>query len=84
MRKIDISIDKASEVAYFRLSPKKVSVTRNYSNSVNVDLDEAGEIVGIELLSLIFEIPYEQLAADFHLDSDTISQIRMAMSQLRK
>jgi len=62
-----VSLDKAADAAYIKISSKKITKTRSISDSCNIDLDENDRIVGIELLFI------SQYADDFKLWLDLAS-----------
>jgi len=45
-----LSIDRQADAAYIKISSKKINKTISVSNYCNIDVDEEGAIVGIELL----------------------------------
>jgi excisionase family DNA binding protein len=45
-----ITFDRSADAGYIKLSDKKIKRTNTVSNYCNVDLDEEGKVVGIELL----------------------------------
>lgn len=56
-----ISYDKEVDTAYIRLSDKKPSGVVEIAEGVNLDMTEAGEIAGIEILEASKKFPLESL-----------------------
>lgn len=44
---------------------------------MNVDLDELGLVVGVEMLQLAAQIPFSALVTEFHVRSDVIETLRL-------
>ena len=71
-----ITIDREANAAYMQLS-REVSVSTEVLNDfVNVDLDSSHQVVGVELLSLDEEVPFEDLASRYHLRADLIESLK--------
>jgi uncharacterized protein YuzE len=73
---IELRVDQTSDAAYIVLSDKTVARTKTLTDAVQVDLDEFGVAVGIEVLTLDAEIPFSRLVADFHVPSNAIDLLR--------
>lgn len=71
-----ITIDREADAAYIRFSREVTVLTEVLNDFVNVDLDSSHRVVGIELLSLDEEVPFDQLAADYHLPGDLIAMAK--------
>jgi len=56
-----VSYDKEVDAAYIRLSDLKPVGVVEISEGVNLDMTEAGEIVGIEILDASKKFPLESL-----------------------
>jgi uncharacterized protein YuzE len=74
---IDVDIDRSADAAYIRLSASPICQTRCVNDSVNVDLDELGLVVGVEMLQLAAEIPFSALVTDFHVHSEVVETLRL-------
>ncbi len=48
-----IEYDKEVDALYIRLQEKYVSRTQEVSEGLNVDLDEEGRLIGVEVLSAV-------------------------------
>lgn len=71
-----VTIDRDANAAYIRLS-REVSVRTEVLNDfVNVDLDSSNLVVGVELLSLYEEVPFEELAVKYHLSPNIIEALK--------
>ncbi|OIQ71095.1 hypothetical protein GALL_472900 [mine drainage metagenome] len=62
--------------AYIRLGRATSVRTEVLNDFVNIDLDSSNRVVGVELLSLDEEVPFEELAIKYHLSPDVIESIR--------
>lgn len=49
---------------------------------VNVDTDKLGVVVGIEVLTLTAEIPYDALIANHHVRSEVVDALRRIRPRL--
>jgi uncharacterized protein YuzE len=45
-----IEYDKEVDALYIRLQEKKVALTKEIEDGLNIDLDENGKLIGIEIL----------------------------------
>lgn len=57
--RICVEIDRQADAGYIHLSVATVERTKAVTEAVNVDLNEQDRVVGIEVLSLEAEIPFE-------------------------
>jgi len=79
MKITDITIDKSYGLAYLRTSEEIVAVTKAITESINVDLDRNGHLVGIEYLSLSARFPKSKSFVDIlHLDVEDTNLIAAA------
>ena len=69
---IDIEIDREADAGYIRLLGDPVERTESVTDEVNVALDRQGRVVGIEVLSLGAEVPFELLIQQFGVPSDVV------------
>jgi uncharacterized protein YuzE len=46
-----IEYDKEVDVLYIRIQEKEVARTQEVSDGVNIDFDDAGRLIGLEVLS---------------------------------
>ncbi len=56
-----IEYDKEADAAYIYFSKKYVKKTVNVNSSLNIDLDEKGNLIGIELLDVSRQLPRTML-----------------------
>lgn len=73
---VEVSLDKKADAAYVTLSDAPIARTVEVTDRVFVDLDEMAVIVGVEILGLDTEIPFDRLA-DFHARSEVIDLLRL-------
>lgn len=57
-------------------TPEARPYTREASEEVLVDLDEFNVVVGIEMLSIDGDIPFQRLIDDFHVHSSDVDLLR--------
>lgn len=75
---ISIEVDLNADAAYIYLSDKRaIAETAAVSSTVNVDLDQFGVAVGIEVLGLRTEIPWAKLVRDCHVHSSVEATVRL-------
>lgn len=74
---IRLVIDREARAAYITLRDDEVARTCQVTESVLVDLDNMGVVVGVEVLSLTAKIPFTELHEKFHVHSDTIEALRI-------
>lgn len=71
-----VEIDFDAGAAYVTMTDRVVASTALLGHGVNVDLDQFGVVVGIELLTLEAEIPFNRLLDDFHVHSADVDLLR--------
>lgn len=69
-RAVNVEVDFTSDAAYVLVQDAPVASTVALTDEVNVDLDEYGVVVGVEILTLVSEWPMDAVAAAFHLPQD--------------
>jgi uncharacterized protein YuzE len=77
MPSIEITIDPQADAAYIQLSADEVSMTVALTDAVNIDLDQHGCVVGIEVLSLTADIPMSDLTTKYHVKSDVVKALQL-------
>jgi uncharacterized protein YuzE len=75
-QKITIEVDSVANAAYVRLSRDAAVKTITHGDAINIDLDEFGIVVGIEVLDLAAEIPFGALTSQYHVDSAQMKLLR--------
>ena len=83
---IVVEIDTAVDAGYIRFSDEQVTSSSQFNDSIVVDLDEFGRVVGIEVLELACPLPVTNLSAKYHMSDDAIAvlrQIRPSIESLR-
>src|SRR5262245_50646660 len=55
-RSIDVTVDLHADVAYIKLSDRRIARTEEFGPEIMVDLDELNVVVGIELLTLAVDV----------------------------
>jgi len=73
---VRIELDYDANAAYIALSDNDVERTVQLTSEVLVDLDVTHVVVGIEVLSLVAEIPFDRLVHECHVHSDVIELIK--------
>lgn len=76
MATIQLQIDPVAAAAYIVLSDADCTRTEQVNDEVLVDLDEFDVVVGIEVLRLSAQIPFQQLVDQFHVHQDVIELLR--------
>lgn len=79
-----VEIDLDAGAAYVTMTDRAVASTELLGRGVNVDLDEFGMVVGVELLTLDAEVPFERLVNEFHVhsaDVDLLKSLRPSIAE---
>ncbi len=74
--KIVLEVDAVADCAYIRISTNKVQATVELTDSVLVDIDELNMVVGIEVLTLTADIPFDRIEAEYHVHSKVIESVK--------
>jgi len=64
-QRVVVELDEASGLAYVRFSDGEVVRTVALTDAINVDLDEYGVAVGIEVLDLDTEMPFQRFITEY-------------------
>ena len=78
-----LSVDHDAEVADIRLSDNRVEQTQEVNDAVMVDLDDMGVVVGIDILDLAAEIPYDRLVSEYHVYSDVVEALKLIQPSIQ-
>jgi uncharacterized protein YuzE len=73
---ISQSYDVEANALYIKVSDEKVSSTAEVDNGTLVDLDAAGQVVGIEVIQPKRPWPLEEIIANFGLSSAVKRELR--------
>lgn len=73
---VRIELDEQANACYVSLSTSEVDRTVKLTESVLVDLDKFGVVVGIETLSMTTPIPFDMLVSEFHVHSSVIDVLK--------
>ena len=76
MPSIELTIDPQADAAYVQLSNDAVATTVALTDAVNIDLDEHRCVVGIEVLSLVADIPMSDLTTKYHVKSSVVEALK--------
>jgi uncharacterized protein YuzE len=72
---LQIEVDTELSVGYVTFARGEVARTVALSDCLNIDLDESGSVLGLELLSLSAALPQQRLIDEFHLDEEFITKL---------
>ncbi|TFC20062.1 DUF2283 domain-containing protein [Cryobacterium algoritolerans] len=72
-----VSIDIEANAAYIAMSDEPVASTKHVTDVVLVDLDAMNVVVGIEVLRIDGEIPFQRLIDEFHVHSKDVELLRL-------
>lgn len=61
---------------YIRLSGQRISRTREFGGNANVDLDDQGQVVGIEVISAASRWPLDEILTATDLQHADAAQLR--------
>lgn len=73
---ITVEIDAALDMGYIHLSDEPVASTVELTEDVVVELDDTGSVIGIEMLALSADIPYDKLTLECHVGSEAIDVLQ--------
>ena len=74
--RFSVEIDLDAGAAYVTMTDREVASTELLGAGVNVDLDEFRVVVGVELLTLEAEIPFDTLTNEFHVHSADVDRLK--------
>lgn len=77
MPSIIIEVDTALDAAYIRLSDKTITRTVAHNDDINIDLDEFGVAVGVEVLSERAPLPFTELVDKYHVRNNVVELLRL-------
>ena len=66
-QQVTVELDEASGLAYIRFSDDTVVRTTALTDAINIDLDEYGVAVGIGVLDLETEMPFQRFITEFNV-----------------
>lgn len=72
-----VSVDMEANVAYIAMSHEPVASSKQITDDVLVDLDAMNVVVGVEVLRIDAEIPFQRLVDEFHVHSSDIELLRL-------
>jgi uncharacterized protein YuzE len=72
-----VPVDTALNAAYIQLSESGVASTVELNDEINIDLDEFGVAVGIEVLDERAPLPFTDLVDRFHVHSEVVELLRL-------
>lgn len=75
-REITYEFDTELDLCYIKISRAHIYSTKQISPNIIIDLDEDGNIVGIECLQLGLQLPYKKLRDEFGLCKEYEEQIK--------
>ena len=65
-----IEYDKDVDALYIRIQEKDVARTQEVSDGVNLDFDDLGRLIGLEVLSAIETLRFSRYLQSLHRESD--------------
>lgn len=74
--KIVLEVDAVADSAYIRLSDSKVRKTVELTEDVLIDLDEFNVVVGVEVLTLHADIPFDRIEVEHHVHSTVVEALK--------
>jgi uncharacterized protein YuzE len=79
-KRFSVELDEASSMAYVTFSGGPVAKTVAINDDLNIDLDENGNVLGIEYLNLKVELPEERLIDEFKMDAELVHKLNRGMA----
>jgi len=80
---ISVEIDQEADAAYVQLSAGQVARTAAFSETINIDLDQHGVVLGIELLDLEESIPLDDIAEQYHIRTEALRTLLESLKPVR-
>jgi uncharacterized protein YuzE len=71
-----LKYDLDAGALYVRLSDRAVARTRELGDNAHVDLDAAGNVVGVEVISIAHPWPLDEFLADYDIPAPEAAQFR--------
>ncbi len=76
-KKMQLKYDLNVGALYIKLSDHAVARTRSIDDNTSVDLDDAGGVVGIEVISIAHPWPIEAVLSSFSILPTDAAQLRV-------
>jgi uncharacterized protein YuzE len=61
---------------YIRLTDRAIARTRDIDDNTSVDLDDAGDVVGIEVISITHPWALNEILRDYSIPAAEVAQLR--------
>lgn len=78
-RRLSLEIDQEAGAAYLQFSDELVDRTVEFSETIAVDLDAHGVVIGVEILDLTESVPLEVLAERFHIHTEDLALLLQSL-----
>jgi len=75
-QRVVVEVDRVASCAYVRFGDQPVARSVAHTEEINIDLDEYGMVVGIEVLDLAARMPFTALISEYHVDSAKVDLLR--------
>lgn len=79
-KQFSVELDELSAMAYVTFSDGPVAKTIAINDDLNIDLDEHGNVLGIEYLNLHAELPEDRLITEFKMDAELVHKLNRGMA----
>jgi uncharacterized protein YuzE len=73
---MQLKYDLHAGALYIRLTDHAVTRTRELGDNANVDLDAAGDVVGVEVISIAYPWPLDEFLASYDIPASEAVQFR--------
>lgn len=80
---IKVTVDSTVDAAYIQLSDEAVVRTVKLESAIAVDLDAMNVVVGIEVLNIDTDLPFQRLKDEFHVHSSVVDLLQKLRPTLR-
>lgn len=84
MNKPYLEFDTEIDSYYVYVTDEPVYKTKSITQYINLDLDEEGFIVGIEVLDLGVKLPFEKFMQEYAMSLDTAVNLKALLSKMHK
>jgi uncharacterized protein YuzE len=73
---MQLKYDLQAGALYIRLTSNVVAKTRELGDNASVDLDAAGEVVGVEVISIYHSWPLDEFLSSYNVPASEAAQFR--------
>lgn len=84
MQKPYVEFDTEIDSYYIYVTDEPVYKTKSISQYINLDINEEGYIVGIEVLDLGVKLPFQKFSQEYAMNSELQNRIKELLKAIHK